>query len=56
MTLVAQTVNDVSSTFAYNADGIRTAKLTENVLTGYLLDGGNIVASFDCKSAAAMIH
>ena len=30
--------------FACNADGIRTAKLTGNTLTGYLLDGGNVVA------------
>ena len=45
--LATQTVNDVSSTFAYNASGIRTAKLTENTLTGYLLDGGNVVAELE---------
>ena len=51
--LAAQTVNDVSSTFAYNADGIRTAKLTEGVLTGYLLDGGNVVAELEDDALSA---
>ena len=45
--LVAQTVNDVTASFAYNASGIRTAKLTGNTLTGYLLDGGNVVAELE---------
>ncbi len=45
--LATQTVNDVTASFAYNASGIRTAKLTGNVLTGYLLDGGNVVAELE---------
>ncbi len=37
----------------YNASGIRTAKLTGNVLTGYLLDGGNVVAELEDDALSA---
>ena len=41
--LASQTVNGRSSSFAYNADGIRTAKTVGRRLVGYLLDGGNVI-------------
>ena len=48
-------MNDVSSSFAYNASGIRTAKLTGNTLTGYLLDGGNVVAELEDDALLASL-
>ena len=42
--LIALTVDGTSVSYAYNAQGIRTAKRVNNLRTAYLLDGGNVVA------------
>lgn len=42
--LIALTVDGTSVAYAYNAQGIRTAKRVNNLRTAYLLDGGNVVA------------
>ena len=41
--LTAQTVNGQNCAYAYNADGIRTAKAVGSTVTSYYLDGGNVV-------------
>ena len=42
--LIALTVDGTNVAYAYNAQGIRTAKRVNNLRTAYLLDGGNVVA------------
>ena len=41
--LTAQTVNGQNCAYAYNAEGIRTAKAVGSTVTSYYLDGGNVV-------------
>ncbi len=41
--LTGQTINGQSCTYAYNAEGIRTAKAVGTTTTSYYLDGGNVV-------------
>ena len=42
--MIALTVDGTDVAYAYNAQGIRTAKRVNNLRTAYLLDGGNVVA------------
>ena len=51
--LASQTVNGRSSSFAYNADGIRTAKTVGRRLVGYLLDGGNVIGETESGELVA---
>ena len=41
--LVSATENQRTAAYAYNAQGIRTAKVTFSTRTNYLLDGGNVI-------------
>ena len=41
--LVSATENQRTAAYAYNTQGIRTAKVTFSTRTNYLLDGGNVV-------------
>lgn len=42
--LIGTTVDDIAVTYAYNAQGLRTAKQVNNSCTVYLLDGNNVAA------------
>lgn len=42
--LIALTVDGTDVAYAYNAQGIRTAKRVNNLRTAFLLDGGNVIA------------
>ncbi|MBE6899475.1 MAG: RHS repeat-associated core domain-containing protein [Ruminococcaceae bacterium] len=42
--LVSSITAGVTSSYAYNVDGIRTSKTVGTTTTDYLLDGGNVVA------------
>ena len=44
--LVATNANGNYAAYAYNTNGIRTAKSVNGTCTSFLLDGGNVVSSF----------